>query len=382
MVSFLADIRVLYLVFLAWIWGQRTVQALQTLHDAPQVQPCKPALLSTSQDLVSVIIPAKNEEGNIAECLNGLLNQDYPHYEIIVANDSSTDRTEEILKSYEARVRFINVSPTPQGWTGKNFAIHSAMNQAQGAWFLFTDADTRHEPCSISASLAYAQSRNLSFLTLLPRCLTGGLMENILQPCIMGFMGLWFPMDQINAPDSKTYFANGQYILMRAELHHQIGGHEKVFDQYLEDFALMKRTKELGERVECAFGISIFGTRMYHAFSSIWRGWRRIYLHAYQKDAFILLQKMADIFFTTVLSFFSLPFFIVSTFNASGPQRFLGIASAMILGLILMIVWKTYGIIRAKQIYFIFFPLGSLILMLILGNAMIVALTGQKTKWR
>lgn len=383
MPSFLTDLQVIYLLFLGWIWGKRITHALKTFHNPPQVEPDHiESSASTPRDLVSVIIPAKNEEKNIGDCLNSLLAQDYPNYEIIVANDSSTDQTEAILKSFGSKVRYMNVSPTPQGWTGKNFAVHSAMNYAQGDWFLFTDADTRHETCSISASMAYVQSRKLAFLTLLPRCLTGGLIENILQPCMMGFIGLWFPLDQINSPDSKMHFANGQYILMRAELHHRIGGHEKVYDQYLEDFALMKRTKESGERAECAFGISVFGTRMYHAFHSIWRGWRRIFLHAYQKNIFSLLGKMLDVFITAVLPFFCLPFLIFSSLKNPATPGWLGIVSAVLMIFILMIVWRTYKMIRAKPIYFIFFPISTLILMLILGNAMFVASTGQKTKWR
>ncbi|MSR77100.1 MAG: glycosyltransferase [Candidatus Omnitrophica bacterium] len=381
MTFFLSDIRIWYLIFLAYVWAWRSHRAMATIKNAPFIHPLLRSL-PAPQSLVSVIIPAKNEARNIRECLTSLLAQDYQNYEIIVANDSSTDTTEEILKSFGARIRYVNVSPTPSGWTGKNFAIHSAMNLTQGDWYLFTDADTRHQSSSISSAVSHAESRKLSFLTLLPKCLTGGFLENVLQPCIMGFMGLWFPMDQINSPDSGLSFANGQYILMRAELHQRIGGHENVFDQYLEDFALMKRAKELGERVECALGTSIFGTRMYHAFSYIWRGWRRIYLHAYEKNIAMLLRRMADLFFTVVLPFFALPFFIPATLENPASQAFFWISAAAVLGFILIVAWTSYGIVRAKQIYFIFFPAASLILMLILGNAVLVAASRQKTKWR
>src|SRR5688572_31884982 len=76
---------------------------------------------------VSVIVPARNEERYIARCLDSLLGQDYPSFEIIAINDSSTDRTSDIMKTYatkDSRVIHIDASPKPEGWTGKNWACY------------------------------------------------------------------------------------------------------------------------------------------------------------------------------------------------------------------------------------------------------------------
>ena len=368
-------------IALAYVWARRSAQALKTIHASPSIEP-RYRYPESQKPLVSVIIPAKNEENNIGLCLQSLRDQDYPDYEILVANDSSADRTEEILKSFGDKIRYVNVSPTPKGWTGKNFAIHSAIGLARGEWFLFTDADTRHERSSISAALSHAEARGISFLTLLPRCLAEGFLENVLQPCMMGFTGLWFPLDQVNDPRSQTFFANGQYLLMESGLYRRIGGHHRVCEAFLEDFALMKNAKAFGAKVECALGISIYGTRMYHSFSAIWRGWRRIFLHAHQKNIGRLLFRMADVFLTSFFPFVIPLGMIPVTMQAPADYGFLWGMSVIVLGFIEVVAWRAYGIVKAKRRYVVFFPLGALALVFILLNAAWVAASGQKTKWR
>jgi chlorobactene glucosyltransferase len=103
--------------------------------------------------LVSVLIPARNEEKNIERCLNSLRNQLYKNYEILVLDDNSTDNTPNILKRIAAadkRVRVFRGAPLPEGWFGKPFAQHQLSREAKGEIFLFTDADTIHSPTSIS----------------------------------------------------------------------------------------------------------------------------------------------------------------------------------------------------------------------------------------
>lgn len=383
MYSVFTDIRFWFFLFIAGIWIRRSTLALHALYEAPVVNPDEPYPFHDCPK-VSVIIPAKNEEHNIGECIEKFLGQDYPNYEIIVANDSSKDRTGDVLKSYGNKIRTVDVSPTPKGWTGKNFAVHSALSHAKGEWYLFTDADTRHAPCSISVSLAHARSRKLSFLTLLPECLTDGAMENIFQPAMMGFIGLWFPLNKINDPASPTHFANGQYMLIHSDLYHRIGGHAKVFDQYLEDFAFMRESKRLGERTECALGMSIYGTRMYEKFSSLWRGWRRIFLHAFRKNTPALLLKALDVFITAVLPIAVLAVMIRGFLQEDFSWTNLIVSSSALLtvGLIGSVAWKTYGIVKARRRYVIFLPLAALTLSFILMHAAWIAATGQKTKWR
>ena len=128
--NLVSDPRFWFWTVIAGVWIYRSWRAIQTLARTPVLKP-HAADASSGTPLVSIIIPAKNEEANISECLNSLLGQDYPNFEILVVNDNSSDRTESILKSFGTKIRFFNAPLTPEGWTGKNFAIHTALSKAR-----------------------------------------------------------------------------------------------------------------------------------------------------------------------------------------------------------------------------------------------------------
>lgn len=381
--EYLSDIfRLSFYAIVGMIWAFRARKALYALHQAPSIDPGFSLSREEKLPWVSILIPAKNEQANIIACLDSLIAQNYASKEIIVANDNSTDQTEDILKSYLPRIQYFNVPPTPQGWTGKNFALHQAASRARGTWLLFTDADTRHEPACLSASIAHSVSRKLEFLTLLPRCLTHGFLEDLLQPAMMSLTGLWFPLDKINDPKSPVFFGNGQFILMTAHNYRKIGGHEKVKSQFLEDFALMKASKMNNRRAECALGISVFGTRMYDSLKRLWRGWRRIFLHAFESDSLLLFHKIVETLVFSVLPFAVWPLALKDARQMGGVYSFtLGVATVVCIFMI-AVTWKSYGIIKAKRGYAVLLPVPMFFACLILLDAWRVAILKKPTKWR
>src|SRR3712207_1251313 len=136
---------------------------------------------------VSVIVPARNEERYIARCLDSLLGQDYPSFEIIAINDSSTDRTGEIMKTYAAkdsRVIHIDASPKPEGWTGKNWACYQGYLHAKGELLMFTDADSRHMPSAMSLAVGHLVSQTLDALTAVPRLICNDFWTKITLPVL------------------------------------------------------------------------------------------------------------------------------------------------------------------------------------------------------
>lgn len=374
------------LVFLIWIY--RGIRALETLRLTPAISNKNTPALQ-NPPLVSIIVPAKNEEKNIAFCLKSLLAQDYPSFEILAANDNSSDRTPQMIKNLGAQkllpgessqhetggnaapLFYFDVSPTPGGWTGKNFALHSAVRFAKGEWFLFTDADTRHEPMALFQVMGHALSRRLDFLTLLPRCITATWLEHFIQPCAMSFIGLWFPMEKVNDPHSQAYFANGQFLLIRRSVYEALGGHAGVREEFLEDFALAKKAKRQGARTECALGVNLYGTRMYDSPKAMWRGWRRIFLHAFEKNPWRLAGKMMSVFIFSVLPFMGI------LLAGTG-----GILPWAVLLFIFITCLAAYDIVKARKVSALLHPLAALFVMGVLFDAMRVALTKGKTNWR
>src|SRR5512139_1661232 len=95
--------------------------------------------------LISMVVPARNEQRGIDRCVQGLRDQDYQHLELIFVDDDSTDATPDILKKHAAqdpRVKIIHTGGKPAGWNGKQWACHCGAEATSGDWLCFMDADT------------------------------------------------------------------------------------------------------------------------------------------------------------------------------------------------------------------------------------------------
>ncbi len=113
-----------------------------------------------TQPFVSVLVAARNEEQNIAICLDNLLLQDYPadNYEVIVANDGSNDNTMKILLEYakkDTRIIPLNITEEYNGLKGKKNALQQAMEKSNGEIVFLTDADCQVSPLWISEMIKH-----------------------------------------------------------------------------------------------------------------------------------------------------------------------------------------------------------------------------------
>ncbi|MBD0360026.1 MAG: glycosyltransferase family 2 protein, partial [Nitrososphaeraceae archaeon] len=132
-------------------WVYLVAYVVKSLKQTPTLDSFKKSTNIKNFPKVSIILPARNEEKYIARCLDSLLRQDYPNFEIIAINDSSTYRTEVIMQHYAARdprILVVDAKPKPDGWAGKNWACYQGYLRATGNLLLFTDADTVHVPCT------------------------------------------------------------------------------------------------------------------------------------------------------------------------------------------------------------------------------------------
>jgi chlorobactene glucosyltransferase len=254
---------------------------LPRLAQGPEAQGAAPVPSPAAFPLVSILVPARNEAAHIEACVRSLLAQDYPHCEVLVLDDQSEDATSAILARLAAedqRLRVLRGGAPLPGWLGKANACRQLAAAAGGAWLLFTDADTRHQPPALRRALALAQARRVGLLSMFPRQITGTWAERLVVPLMhLAVYGL-LPLPLMRRLRSPAFAAaNGQFMLFTREAYGAAGGHAAVCATILEDVGLARAIKAAGYRVELADGGDLVQTRMYDGLSAVWAGFSKNY---------------------------------------------------------------------------------------------------------
>ncbi|MBW4662414.1 MAG: glycosyltransferase [Drouetiella hepatica Uher 2000/2452] len=236
--------------------------------------------------VISVIIPAFNEEENIEDCVKSVLISTRLSPELLevwLIDDQSTDRTLEILQTLQAqesepRFKIIAGLPRPkdQLWNGKNWACHQGAEQARGDFLLFIDADVRLKPKAVSAVVQTAIDQQLDFLTCIPAIVSGSLIEWLVQPLMFINVLVTFNSKAVKDPRTKTTYALGPFLLFRADAYHTIGGHRAIAAEVAEDVAFARKLKHNGFRMQQILGRNLATLRMYRNWRTLWEGWTKV----------------------------------------------------------------------------------------------------------
>jgi glycosyltransferase involved in cell wall biosynthesis len=223
--------------------------------------------------LVSVIVPARNEEACLGACLDSLLAQRGVVLEVIVVDDASTDRTHEIASSRAVKV--IEAGALAEGCSGKCNAAQAGADAARGEWLLFTDADTVHRPGSLERSLREAREHGADLLSYSPAQEVHGLLEKAVMPVIFAELAAAYPPKEVCNPASPVAAANGQYLLVTREAYDAVGGHAAFSNTLLEDVALAQAVKRSRRKLRFRFGGDAVQTRMYRSWRDLRDGWTK-----------------------------------------------------------------------------------------------------------
>ena len=227
--------------------------------------------------LVSVIVPARDEQRGVRAAVASLAAQEYGPLEVIVVDDESSDATaSEARAAATDRVRLLAGRPVPPGWVGKSWACHQGFQLARGEWLLFTDADVRHAPDTIGRVLALAERQRVAGVTLLPLIETAGLVERAIQPAaavlIRSFVA---PGPLVRSPHSPVAIAAGGFILVSRAAYEGVGGHEAMRHELVDDQMLAVRLKAAGTPLALAGSAGRVRVRMYVGTRETLRGWRK-----------------------------------------------------------------------------------------------------------
>ena len=254
------------------------------------VEPTPPP---SNAPLISVCIPARNEERNIRASVDAILKQDYPNFEVIVLDDRSIDATSEILRQLAAqndKLIIISGSELPAGWAGKPHALFQASASARGDWICFVDADTFLSPETLSSCYTKAIETQADMFTIMTFQILGSFWEKTVMPLVMTALSVGFSPRKVNDPNTKDAIANGQFILIKRSVYDSISGHESVKDNIVEDKAISEQVKWNGHRLIVADGAKVARTRMYTSLPEMWEGWtKNIYLGLRDQPSLIVL---------------------------------------------------------------------------------------------
>lgn len=341
--------------------------------------------ISKSTPKVSIILPARNEEEFLGKCLESLLHQDYENYEIIAIDDSSEDSTGKIISEFakkNSKIIHVSAKPKPDGWMGKNWACMEGYRKASGELLLFTDADTRHSKNVISLAVAHLISLELDALSTIPRMLTFDFWTNISLPMISTFLHTRFSALNVNNPSKKTAYFFGSFFIMKKKTYEEIGMHEGVKQEIIEDGALGKKVKELGYKMRIVRGEHLVEAVWARDKITLWNALKRLMIPLYlQSEKIAIGSFLATLF----LLFIPFPIFATSFFlsvETTSAKMLWGAAALASFLIYVGAIIETKIMLRLRLIYALFAPLGGLVVVLGFFNGLLQAKKSASISWR
>jgi chlorobactene glucosyltransferase len=342
---------------------------------------------------VSVIVPALNEEENISQCLDSLLNQDYNNIEIIVINDSSSDRTAQIMHRYQvmnpSKIFGINAGSKPFDWVGKNWACYQGYLNSGGEIFVFTDADTvLSSPSVISSSVRYLIEEELDALTVRPNIICNGTWAKIVFPILWTLSHIKYSAMYVNNVKNKTGYFFGCFFVISRRAYELGGTHQSVKNEIVEDAMFGQKIKQQKFKLKMVRGEHCIDTLMTGDFATIWQGLKR----SVNLIPFCFNNNITNICITFILllePFVLLPFsFYLASVQWSGPSSMLSLIFPIINLMTIILIICSINMTQLqvslsyKAIYALLFPLACVIVSIVFISFIIKSRHIGVISWR
>lgn len=321
--------------------------------------------------LVSILIPARNEEDTIAGLLNSIGQQSYSNYELFVLDDQSEDNTagaveELVLKN--PKITLLRGEPLPEGWVGKNWACFQLAQHARGEIVLFLDADVRLAVNALDAALYHMQKNKVVMLSCFPTQKIESLGEWLVVPLMNWLVLSFLPLRTVTRFNHQSLTAaNGQFILCDKEAYNVIGGHGAVFDQIVEDMEIARRLKKKKYRIMTVLGNDAINCCMYQGLVESIKGFSKNFYLGFNVSSFI---------------FFAILVLLMLVFL--GPFILITINTNFIYCILLILVGRLLVSLLSKQnpLFNLFLhPLQMITMFLVGVNSLYWTLKG-KTVWK
>lgn len=347
------------------LWGSRKIRALSQVN-LPEHPP------STK---VSLIFAARNEQRNLEKALNSYLNQDYPDLEIIAVDDRSTDQTADILDRMAAdqsQLHVHHLSELPDGWLGKNHALHFAAQKATGDLLLFTDADIIMHPQTLSRAVQLLGQNNIDHLPIAPVPTVKPLLLQMFVGTFLYYFTFFTRPWWVPSPRSKMFIGIGAFNMIRKEVYEKIGTHRAIALRPDDDMKLGKLVKIHGFKSELAYGRDFLTVEWYSSLRQL--------IDGLMKNAFAGSDYSI---WLTIASCFALFAWAIAPFAAvwftSGATRWLNVS---LIALLLIGYMDLAHQHHQKRWHALALPLTTLIFIYILARSMLLILVRGGLTWR
>ncbi|MGA9048885.1 MAG: glycosyltransferase [Dehalococcoidia bacterium] len=329
----------------------------------------------------SVLVPARNEEPNIANCVRGLLNQDYPDYQVIALDDNSTDRTWEILQDFAQKSSILKVikgKPLPDDWLGKHWACSQLAEAADGELLLFVDADTVHAPDMLRCAASAMAGEDAALISALPSQIVVTWAEQLTIPAFYLGTLCGIPIGLTRIQRNPLLFACvGQFLLFTRQAYEASGGYAAVRRNVVDDVAIGRRVHSMGLRYRLLDGNRHISCRMYHNSREVWKGLTKSNFATFNFDPFLLISM-----YLLVLAVFIGPLAILGINLAqSQPHVDLTFAAIMAVFLTLVLWWVNQIRFHFSPYLIILYPLSAIAMIVIAFASMILTMQG-KAEWK
>jgi glycosyltransferase involved in cell wall biosynthesis len=277
--------------------------------------------------LISVLIPARDEENNIRRLLNSLLVQKSVSLEIIVLDDHSRDATKAIVEEYASKnstIRVLAGQALPEGWTGKNFACFQLAQAASGRYLVFLDADVELHPELISRAIQRMQNKTLSLLSLFCKQRIETFGEKVTVPLMNYLLFTLLPIRLIESHSHPIFSAAcGQFMMFTCQNYRRYQWHKQARGRITEDLAIMKLLKQNGEKGEGLLSGNLMACRMYNGFIDAVNGFSKNFITPFNDSIFLFLMFLAVVIIGPILILCSTnPYMIASLIFIIALTRF------------------------------------------------------------
>ncbi len=198
--------------------------------------------------VITVLVPARNEEKTIGMVLHGLTRQGQG-LRIILIDDESSDATKKVARAAGSGITVIDGSAPPEGWSGKLWALEQGRVLVRTPFTLLLDADIELRPGILDAILKKMRRHNLAMTSLMAAPNMSSFWEKAVMPAFVYFFKLLYPFALSNRGGTGVAAAAGGCILLRTRILDEIGGFSSIRGALIDDCALALRVKSAGRRI-------------------------------------------------------------------------------------------------------------------------------------